>query len=107
MAAGDELLTQRSMVVNFAVENDPESAIFVADGLMTSDEVDDAQPAHAKSNTALLVYAFVIRAAMYHCPAHLTQNSGIDLAILRKPHHSSDSAHDKCQCSSRDEIPYS
>jgi len=45
MAFGDQGLAQGAVVVDFAVEDDPERAIFVGDGLVAGFEVDDAEAA--------------------------------------------------------------
>ena len=45
--ARDELLAQGEMVVDLAVEHDPQGAVFVRNGLMPARQVDDTQPSHA------------------------------------------------------------
>ena len=42
----EELRAQLAVVVDLAVADDPESFVFVRDGLMAAGEVDDRQPAH-------------------------------------------------------------
>src|SRR5205085_1724228 len=47
MAAPFERAAQLAVVVDLAVEHDPDRAVFVRDGLLSVAEVDDAQPPHA------------------------------------------------------------
>lgn len=48
------------VVVNFAVEYDPNRAVFVANRLMAMGQINDAQAAAAKANAAVDVNTFVI-----------------------------------------------
>ena len=52
MPARLQLLAQFGVVINFSVEYDPGSFIFVADRLMSPGEIDDAQPPHAQADRA-------------------------------------------------------
>jgi hypothetical protein len=44
-----ELAPQVAVVVDLAVEDDPDGAILVADRLLAVVEIDDAQPPHAEA----------------------------------------------------------
>ena len=46
---GEQFFSKFDVVVNFAVEYDPDGAVFVANWLMTSLDVDDAEAPHSES----------------------------------------------------------
>ncbi len=52
MPAGFEILAQLGVIVNFAVEHDPELAVFVRERLMAAFEIDDAEAAETEAETA-------------------------------------------------------
>jgi hypothetical protein len=93
MAALNQRLAQRAMIVNFAVEDDPEGAIFVRDRLMPGFEVDDAKAAHADSRAAVGVEAVVVGAAMRHDVAHLAESRSIGPRARFKFENTGDAAH--------------
>ena len=93
MALGCQAFSQSRMVVDFSVENDPDRAVFVADGLVAGGEIDDAQAAHAQAHGAVGEHAFVVGPAVQHGAAHLADGSGFDLAILREVDYTGDSTH--------------
>src|SRR5215469_1949953 len=93
VAGGDELLAQRGMVVDFAIEHDPERVVFITERLMASREIDDAQAPHANPGTAFRVDAFIVRAAMRHYGAHAAQKSSVRCRFSAKPYDSRDSTH--------------
>ena len=70
MAARLKLRPQFGVVVDFAVEDDPQGAVFVAERLMAGGEVDNAETAHAESNRTCGVDAVVVRTAVGHDVAH-------------------------------------
>ena len=45
-----EVAPQLAVVVDLAVEDDPDGAVLVGDRLMAAFEVDDAEPAHRQAN---------------------------------------------------------
>ena len=47
---GDEFLAKVSIVIDFAIQQDPDGAVLVADWLMTSSDVDDAEPPMPQSD---------------------------------------------------------
>lgn len=70
VAAALQLLAQLRKVIDFAVEHDPHTTIFVVNGLAAAGEVDNAEPAHAQADVSLRVDAFFIRTAMHNSLCH-------------------------------------
>jgi hypothetical protein len=93
VTASFELRPQGSVVVDFAIENDPKRAVLVTDGLMASREVNDAEAAHAEANGAVGVDAVVIRSAMGHDIAHPPDCARFNSGSPRELHHPSNTAH--------------
>src|SRR5271165_5128078 len=85
VTAGDQTLTQGSVIVDLAVKHDPDRAVFVTDRLMASDKINDAEAAHAQPNAALHVSPLIIGTAMKHGITHPPQEIGIDLSARFKP----------------------
>src|SRR6185437_10170809 len=71
MTLRDELAAQILIIVDFAVKNDPDRAVFVGNRLVSAREIDDAQPAHANGALTIDVDTLVIRTAMADLRAHL------------------------------------
>jgi len=65
-----QLLPQGGMVVDFAVENNPDRAVFVAEGLVAGREIDNTKPSHADSNGSGRIDSLVVRSAMDHGGTH-------------------------------------
>ncbi len=95
MAAAFEIRTQLGKVVDFAVEDDPGTAIFVEDGLMSAGNVDDGKAAHAEARTVSHVDAIVIRAAVADGVAHVTHESFGDIALASCADDSGYATHDR------------
>src|SRR5215469_1075989 len=81
------------MIVDFAIEDDPERVIFVRERLMPGGKVDNAQAPHADSDPAFGVDAFIVRAAMRHHPAHPPQDRSVGVRVPVESYDSSDSTH--------------
>ena len=64
MAARLKLRPQFGVVVDFAVEDDPQGAVFVAERLMAGGEVDNAETAHAESSTIACPVPFIVWTTM-------------------------------------------
>jgi hypothetical protein len=71
----DQLLAQLSMIVDFTVENDPDAARFIGDGLATRRDIDDGKTAHAERNLVPEVVTLVIRTPVFNRIAHLPDDS--------------------------------
>src|SRR5712691_8015724 len=64
------------VVENFAVVGDPERAILVGHRLVAGGEVDDAQPAVAKSGIGIDVVAEVVRSTVAKGASHVFKDGG-------------------------------
>src|SRR2546428_6701167 len=70
VAAADHLLSQCLEVVDLAVEDHPDGAVFVRQRLMTGVQINDAEPPHAQSDVVADKEAAVIRSPMRDGRAH-------------------------------------
>src|SRR5688572_23530266 len=70
VAAALEIAAQLAVVVDLAVEDNPDRPVFVRDRLMTAFEVDDAQAAHAERHAIAEIDPFVVRTAVHDRGAH-------------------------------------
>ena len=70
VTAAFEIRTKLGEVVNFSVVDDTDGFVFVENRLVTSGEVDDAQPPHAQARAVLYENAFVIGSAMNNALTH-------------------------------------
>src|SRR5215510_13042207 len=68
-----ELCTQLEIVVDLAVEDEPNALIFVRHGLVAGLQIDDRQPAKTKPEHVFDVLALVVRAPMPHDRGHALQ----------------------------------
>ena len=93
VAASDELFAQGLVVVDFAVEDDPERAIFIRERLVAGGEIDNAEAAHADAEAAIDVKALVVRPAVSHDVAHLAQRGAVGPGIASKFENSCNAAH--------------
>src|SRR5579864_6101839 len=93
MAASDQILPQGAMIVDFAVEDDPDGTIFIADRLMSTRNVDDAETAHAEPDPALREESVIIGTAVRHDVAHVPQSARIGLRPFAKFKYSCNATH--------------
>src|SRR5262249_32227107 len=70
VAARDQIGAQFLVLVDLAVEDDPDAAIFIGDGLVAGIEVDDGEAAHTDGAAAIDIDAFLIGAAVANLAAH-------------------------------------
>src|SRR6185369_17401372 len=93
VSAAREPRPQLAVVVDLAVEHDPDGAVLVRHGLVSVLEIDDAQPPHAEGDAVAEMDAFVIRSTVRHRAAH-----GADLAVghrtATRPEDSCNPAHE-------------
>jgi hypothetical protein len=82
------------VIVDLTVEDDPDCAGFITDGLMSAGNVNNAKAAHADAYSAIGIYSFIIRAPMRHGGAHLTHSRGFR-PRSSEFHDSRDAAHRK------------
>src|SRR5258708_382045 len=93
MTALPQRVPELAIVVNLAVEDDPDRTILVADWLLAAFEVNDAQPSHAQSRAGPEVDPFLIGSAVHQHLAH-----GADFVFedwfAVKANNSSDATHE-------------
>src|SRR5439155_18392030 len=65
-----QLAPQFGEVVNLAVEDDPDRAVFVVNRLMSARQIDNAQAPHPERDAGLDEHTFVVRSAMTDDVAH-------------------------------------
>ena len=70
MAGGFELRPDVGVVVDLAVEDDPDRAVFVDERLMAGRQIDDAQPAVAERRLIVHEQPGIVRPAMRDDVAH-------------------------------------
>src|SRR5919108_1851137 len=87
-----ELVPELAIVVDLAVEHDPDGGVLVRHGLLAAGQVDDAQTAHAERHTVSEIDAFLVRSAMDHDAAHIPDLLFEDRPSV-PPHDSGDTAH--------------
>ena len=95
MAALHEIRAQLAVVVDLAVLDDLERAVFVADRLIARVQVDDRQPAKAEADSApVLVFgdveSLVVRSSVLEHSGHLREHPAVDRG---RSDDSTDSAH--------------
>jgi hypothetical protein len=65
-----EIFSQILVVINFTVEDNPNVSAFIAQGLMTGLNVDDAEAAHRQPDVLFDKEAIIVRPAMDDLPVH-------------------------------------
>ncbi len=91
--AGLELGAQLHIVVDLAVEHDPQGSIFVADRLLPSIEVNDAQASTAKACPPVAEQAKVVWPTMADGAQHAAQYCLVQWWSLDKVQHSGYATH--------------
>jgi hypothetical protein len=81
MARRFELHSKLTVVVDLAVEHDPDRTIFVVDRLLSRREVDDAQAPHAETDARLHMDPLVVRPAMPDDVAHPADEPEVCLVL--------------------------
>src|ERR1044071_5898813 len=98
MAARSQVTAQFVVVVNLAVVNDPDAAVFVADGLVPGFDVDDAEAAHRQADTLAHVEAIVVRAAVDNLAIHVFERRAINRLLRIETEDAADSTHMNGPC---------
>ena len=83
MTACREIRAECHVVVDFAVEDDPDGAALVGDGLLSRGHIDNGQTPHAEGNPVFDVDPLVIWATMSDCGAHAPHQSAIPRGHVR------------------------
>ena len=81
------------VIVDFPVEDDPDAAVLIGQGLMSSVQVNDREPAVAQSDLGGGVNAFIVWTSMADSLKHRPNQSGLDVGLSIKIKLSADSAH--------------
>jgi len=81
------------MIVDFTVEDNPEALVFIRDWLMTSLNVDNAEPAHGQSDILFEKEAFIVGPAVRDAPVHTTQRIGLYMPVTIREENAADSTH--------------
>ena len=90
----NELRPQFEVVIDFAVEYDPNAPILIRKGLMASLKVDDAKPTHGEPNVAVDHKPFIIRTTMRDLAIHFRENVRVNILTRAGIENSADPAHD-------------
>jgi hypothetical protein len=81
MATAEQIATELAVIVNLAIQQHPDRAIFVADRLPASGNVDNAEAAMTEANTGANIDAVVVRPAMpkrvRHAADRCLRNGGV------------------------------
>src|SRR5580700_3475592 len=93
VAAPREIAPELAEVVDLAVEDHPNRAVFISYRLIAGLEVDDAQATHAETHPSGDVHAAGVGASMDHGVAHGLHTGGVD-AGSRQARDSRNTAHD-------------
>src|SRR5205823_3582357 len=86
MPFGFKVSSQFLVIIDFAVEHDDDRAVLVEHGLVTSLEINDAQPPVRKTDARRNVEAFIVRAAVNDRVGHLPDQCRVDspfVAIIK------------------------
>src|ERR1700704_3046048 len=93
MAAGLPRGSELSIVVDLAVEDDDDAAVFVVDWLRSSAQIDNAQTAGAEPPSRVEVHAFFIRFPVVEARVYAPQQIAADRFSPAVRIHAADSAH--------------
>src|ERR1051326_2256816 len=73
MAALFEIRAHLAIVVNLAVQDDGDCAVFVESWLVAGEQIDNRETSHTQRDAIIDEITFRVRAAMMHAIAHRTQ----------------------------------
>ncbi len=93
MAAGAQRLAQLVVVVDLAVEDHLDGAIFVADRLLPAGDIDDRQAAHSQRDFRRNEIAAAVRPPVDNCVAHGAHGAPRLVGIERPTGEARDATH--------------
>ena len=93
MASGLQVPAQLLVIVDFPIEDDPNTFVFIVDRLMTGLNVDDAEPAHRQADICFGENSVVIRPAVDNLLVHSQQHFAIHSLVPVWREHTADSTH--------------
>ena len=96
MAQGLQFRNQVLVVVDLAVEDDDDRAVFVEQRLLAGGHVDDRQPAVTEAHAGLDVQAAFVRAAVGLRRVHAAKDAVVDGALAAGVEEAGDAAHGGC-----------
>ena len=97
VSARKQFLAKVGVVIDFAIKHDPDGAVLVADRLMTSGDVDDAEPPMPQPNPEINEDALVIGTAMTQRLVHAMHRFPLHDTGLIEFEDSANSAHSLLQ----------
>ena len=81
------------MVINFAIKDDPNAAVFIAERLVTALDVNNAEAAHSEPDVLLDKEAAVVGSAVHDSLVHRRQGIAIDALLPIAIEDATDPAH--------------
>jgi hypothetical protein len=93
MTAGFEFGAQFHVIEDLTVEDDPEPAVLVADGLLPAAQVDDAEPGIPKAYALPEIDAELVGPPMPDHAQHLAERGLLRRGSLREVQNTNDAAH--------------
>jgi hypothetical protein len=90
---GLQVLAYFLVIVDFAVEDNPQALVFIGDRLMTRLNINDAQPAHCQPNVLLHKESIVIWSTVGYLVVHGHQRVTADPLSSIGMEDTTDSAH--------------
>src|SRR5262249_13781892 len=93
VAACDQILSQRQLIIDFTVEDDPNCCVLITQRLMSMHDINDAHAPPSQPVITIDTDSFVIRATMNHRFARPVQKSGSHLPVTIKLQNASNSTH--------------
>src|SRR5580704_16029791 len=88
-----EGLSQLPVVVDLAVEYNPDGIVLIGHGLVTGAQINDAQPTHCEAYVPIQVKTLVIGPTMHNLSVHCLQSLALNAALRTKIKRSTNSAH--------------
>ena len=93
VSSRQQAVTQLPIVVDFAVERDPDPAVLVRERLLSGRQTDDAEAAVTETDLWLDVTAFLVRSTVGEECLHRLESAAVDSLVLMETIDSADSAH--------------
>jgi hypothetical protein len=87
--------TKALVVVDLAVEDDPDRAVFVGDGLMAALDVDDRQPPRREADSAVEKRSFIVRPPVGDGPGHGVEHQSLRPFARCRIEYSADATHER------------
>src|SRR5882757_381765 len=95
MSTGNEWFAQAGVVIDLAVEDNGDRAIFVGDGLVAASDVYDAEAAHPDGEGAVGMESIIVGPAVGDDLAHGSQSGRFGARITGEFENSGDPAHSR------------